>query len=168
MKTIHLLRHAKSSWADPQASDRERPLNKRGQRDAPRMGVALAKILQPMSITTSSANRAKLTLQGLCAGWPELSQQGHHSDDDLYTFDSSDLIAWLQQRPEDQSSVFIIGHNPAFTDLVNALTGEYSLANLPTAGYVQLTVPVDRWRNLQQAAATAVHSLFVKTLPPQE
>lgn len=132
------------------------------------MGAALAEILQPMSITTSSARRAQLTLQGLCAGWPELSQQTHHSDDDLYTFNSNDLIAWLQHRGEDQNSVFIIGHNPAFTDLVNELTGQYSLANLPTAGYVQLSLPVDRWSNLQQAAAIAVHSLFVKALQPQK
>ncbi|MEH6636907.1 MAG: histidine phosphatase family protein, partial [Halioglobus sp.] len=62
MKTLHLLRHAKSSWDHPGLSDRERPLNKRGERDAPLMGKALSGEMSPMNIAVSPARRAQLTL----------------------------------------------------------------------------------------------------------
>ena len=68
MKTLHLLRHAKSAWDQPHLSDRERGLNKRGRRDAPRIGEMLAQRLAPMSIAVSPARRAQLTLEGLCTG----------------------------------------------------------------------------------------------------
>ena len=64
MKTLHLLRHAKSAWDQPGLSDRDRGLNKRGRRDAPRMGAALANLVGPHSIAVSPAQRAQLTLQG--------------------------------------------------------------------------------------------------------
>ena len=72
MKTLHLLRHAKSSWDEPWANDRERGLNKRGRRDAPRMGRALCAELQPMPVFVSPARRAQLTLEGVCETWPDM------------------------------------------------------------------------------------------------
>ena len=66
MKTLHLLRHAKSSWNEPYRSDRERGLNKRGRRDAPRMGMALANSVDPLAVCVSPARRAQLTLEGVC------------------------------------------------------------------------------------------------------
>ena len=73
MKTLHLLRHAKSAWDQPGLADRQRGLNKRGKRDAPRMGAALAAMIPPQSVAVSPAKRAQLTLDGLCAGWPALA-----------------------------------------------------------------------------------------------
>ncbi len=100
MKTLHLLRHAKSAWDQPGLSDRERPLNKRGRRDAPRMGRALASRLQPMSIAVSPARRARLTLDGLCSGWPALEEVRHHSDEALYTFSGEDLLDWISGQDD--------------------------------------------------------------------
>lgn len=164
MKTLHLLRHAKSSWDQPGLPDRERTLNKRGLRDAPRMGAALSQLLAPLDLAVSPARRAQLTLEGLCAGWPALEQCRHHTEDDLYTFDSDDLLQWLAGRGEEQQALFLIGHNPALTELVNDLTGEYSLHNLPTAGYARLSLKIDRWRDLGQGCATLEHCLFPKQL----
>ena len=165
MKTLHLLRHAKSSWDEPQLADRERGLNKRGRRDAPRMGAALAERMQPMIIHASPAKRAQLTLDGLCSAWPAMRGLAHRQEESLYTFDASDLVDWLTQRPDDDPAIFLIGHNPALTDLVNRLVGEDCLDNLPTAGYAELSLPIKRWRDLPQCEAMLEYRLFPKELP---
>jgi phosphohistidine phosphatase len=164
MKTLHLLRHAKSSWDQPHLSDRERGLNKRGKRDAPRMGEALSRRMAPMSIAVSPARRAQLTLEGLCEGWAALGELSHDTDEDLYTFSGGDLFDWMAQQGESQRALFVISHNPALTDLVNTLVGDYVLDNLPTAGYVQLALEIDHWRDLRQGCALVEYSVFPKQL----
>jgi len=164
VKTLHLMRHAKSAWDQPGLSDRERGLNKRGRRDAPRMGAALAQRIQPLAVAVSPARRAQLTLEGVCEGWPELADWRHTTQEDLYTFSAEDLLQWIAGREDGQAALFMIGHNPALTDLVNALTGAYELDNLPTAGYVQLALQIDHWSDLRQGCALIEHSLFPKQL----
>ena len=164
MKTLHLMRHAKSSWDQPGLSDRERGLNKRGRRDAPRMGEALAQRMAPMSVAVSPARRAQLTLDGLCSGWSAMADMAHHTEEDLYTFSSDDLMEWIAAQEDGHNALFMIGHNPALTDLVNTLTGEYSLDNLPTAGYVELSLRIDRWSDLGQGCGSIEYSLFPKQL----
>jgi len=164
MKTLHLLRHAKSAWDKPHLSDRERGLNKRGRRDAPRIGAMLAQRLAPMSIAVSPARRAQLTLDGLCAGWAALGDMTHRTEDDLYTFSEEDLHQWIRLQDDSRSSLFIISHNPALTDLVNTLVGHYSLDNLPTAGYVELALEIDHWRDLLQGCGVVDYSLFPRQL----
>ncbi|MBP6701242.1 MAG: histidine phosphatase family protein [Halioglobus sp.] len=164
MKTLHLLRHAKSSWDEPGLSDRERGLNKRGERDAPLMGAALAERLQPMPVHASPARRAQLTLEGLCDGWPGLAAAQHCTEEELYTFSAEDLFAWLRRQDDRHDALFVLGHNPALTDLANALAADDGLANLPTAGYLELSLQIDRWRDLRQGCATIEFSLFPRQL----
>ncbi len=155
MKTLHLLRHAKSSWKDASLDDRERELNGRGRRDAPAMGAALAAQLAPMPVTVSPAARARLTLQGLCEGWPALAAQPHEVEEELYTFSGARLLAWLRRCSDARDSLFLLGHNPALTELVNTLLGELWLENLPTAGYVRLQLPGNTWRQAGEVPASA-------------
>ena len=164
MKTLHLLRHAKSAWDQPGLADRERPLNKRGQRDAPRMGAALAAQLAPMSCAVSPARRAQLTLEGLCNGWPALGECQHYTEEDLYTFSADDLVEWIAAQDEHHQALFLIGHNPALTELVNELVGEVVIDNLPTAGYAELALDIDRWSDLREGCAVLQYSLFPKQL----
>jgi phosphohistidine phosphatase len=164
MKTLHLLRHAKSSWDEPGLPDRERGLNRRGLRDAPNMGAALAQLIEPTVVAVSSARRAQMTLQGLCSRWPALAAMEHEVEEDLYTFSSQKLIDWIVGGDDQRDEIFIIGHNPALTDLVNELAREYRLANLPTAGYVQLSLDIDRWGQLMHCVAVVELSLFPKQL----
>jgi phosphohistidine phosphatase len=165
MKTLHLLRHAKSAWDKPGRSDRERALNPRGRRDAPRMGEALSRLLPPQPLAVSPARRAQLTLKGLCQGWPGLSACPHRTEEALYTFDSDALRDWLRQQEDGPASLFLLGHNPAMTDLVNELVAEPVLANLPTAGYVCLEIPAESWSRLGERPARLVCQLFPKSLP---
>lgn len=164
MRKLHLLRHAKSSWGSPELSDRERGLNKRGQRDAPRMGEALARRMVAMPVAVSPARRAQLTLAGLCAAWPALADLSHRTEEDLYTFAAEDILEWLQLQDDAHAALFVIGHNPALTDLANWLAGEASLANLPTAGYLELSLDIDRWRDMGQGCGQFEFSLFPRNL----
>jgi phosphohistidine phosphatase len=164
MKTLHLLRHAKSSWKEPGLSDRERGLNNRGRRDAPRMGAALAQRMAPLSVHVSPARRAQLTLLGLCSTWPAMAALAHGTEEGLYTFTQTDIFDWILAQDDARSELFIISHNPALTDLVNLLVGQHCLDNLPTAGYVELVLHIDRWRDLLQGCAELNLRLFPKQL----
>ncbi|WOJ93030.1 histidine phosphatase family protein [Congregibacter variabilis] len=164
MKTLHLMRHAKSSWQAPALADHERELNERGRKDAPRMGEALAKILTAETVHCSSAVRARQTLAGLCDGWPAMSAESHDIDDRLYTFDYQDLLLWLQSKASETESCFLIGHNPAITELCNQLVGRAALDNLPTAGYLQLEIPVASWSDVRDGIATLVDWQFPRNL----
>ena len=166
MKTLHLLRHAKSAWDQPGLSDRDRGLNKRGRRDAPRMGAALANLVGPHSIAVSPAQRAQLTLQGLCSGWPALADRQHSTEEDLYTFASEDLCDWIAVQPDHHASLFLLGHNPALTDLINHLAGDWLLDNLPTAGYARMNLDLGSWSELGEGCGKLEHTLFPRELPP--
>jgi len=165
MKTLHLLRHAKSAWDQPGLPDRQRALNKRGRRDAPRMGAALAAEMSPLDVSVSPARRARLTLEGLCAGWPALADCRHTTDEDLYTFAAADLWQWLAAASDEQSSLFVIGHNPALTELINELLGQWQLDNLPTAGYARIDLSIDSWSQLQPGCGQLQRLLIPRKLP---
>ena len=164
MKTLHLLRHAKSSWSDHGVDDHDRDLNDRGRRDAPRMGAALRGMCPAQPAYASSALRAQRTLQGLCAAWPEFAAQRHHTVEALYTFDYRDLLRWLQSFAGDVDRCFLIGHNPALTDLCNQLVGRPVLDNLPTAGYLELELSVDGWNAVSPGCGDLVDHLFPRDL----
>lgn len=164
MKTLHLLRHAKSDWSGPEVADRDRVLNARGERDAPKMGAALGQRLQPQVITASPARRAQLTLAGICAGWPAIAGLPHRTEAPLYTFSVRDLLAWLERQADSEESLFLLGHNPGLTDLVNSLAPAAGLVNLPTAGYVQLHLPIDHWREVRGCRGEVALQLFPRDL----
>ncbi len=165
MKTLHLLRHAKSSWAAAELDDHERDLNDRGRRDAPRMGRALAGTALPRAVYCSSALRARRTLEGLCDGWPALAGVEQLIDPALYTFDWQDLMDWLQDLRTPASAVLVIGHNPALTDLCNQLVGRQALDNLPTAGYLCFSLEIETWSDCTEGLASLDGWQFPRDLP---
>ena len=122
MKNLYLLRHAKSSWDDPSLSDAERPLNGRGRRDAPRMGAALGARLPPMTFHVSPAERAQQTFGALQQSWAGLEVHHGITEPTLYTFDYREVLRWIAAQPDDTDSLALVGHNPAFTELVNFLS----------------------------------------------
>jgi phosphohistidine phosphatase len=164
-KQLHLLRHAKSSWSDAASSDRQRGLNKRGRRDAPRMGQALSELLAAQVIAASPARRAQATLEGLIEGWPALGELNHRREEDLYTFSAGELRDWIAGQADEASSLFLLGHNPALTDLANWLCGETVLMNLPTAGYVGMELACEHWSELRSGCAHVRHTLFPREIP---
>ena len=163
-KELYLLRHAKSSWNDPSVGDRDRGLNNRGRRNAPRMGLALAKIMEPHLVHVSPALRAQLTLGGLQDGWPEMQDIDHQTEEALYTFSVSEVLDWIGAQDDSVDSLFLIGHNPALTDLVNWVCGETVLANLPTAGFVHLNLAINSWSDLESGCGRLHTRIFPREL----
>jgi len=144
MKTITLLRHAKSSWDNADLVDFDRPLNSRGKKNAPDMARRL-KIagIRPSLILSSPARRAWSTAKLIAAEitYPiEFLQR----DRDLYHAGTSRLLDVLATQDEGFNSILMIAHNPGLTDLANDLIPGLT-TNLPTCGFVSVLVDVDTW-----------------------
>ena len=145
MKTLLILRHAKSSWNNPDLSDYDRPLNRRGKRDAPRMGKFLRQqSLIPDLIISSTAKRAKKTakLFAKAIGYKKkvsLETAFYHARPETY-------ITILQDTNDDYQRVMVIGHNPGLEALVAILTGRMEL--MPTAAIAHVLLPIDQWNQL--------------------
>ena len=146
MKTLLLLRHAKSSWNNPALDDHERPLNKRGRRDGPRMGELLRQHgLIPELVISSDAVRARLTAEAVTeaaryAGEILLDQH-------LYMASPAEILSVLSKIPGSADTVMIVGHNPGLEELVEQLTGEQQ--DFPTAALAQIVLPIDQWSDLK-------------------
>jgi phosphohistidine phosphatase len=148
MKTLLVLRHAKSSWSDASLDDHERPLNQRGLRDAPRIGelIRTHKLL-PGLIISSDAVRARATAEAVAQA--ARFEGNVQLEPRLYAASTSDILAVLRAlRDAKAAIVLIVGHNPTLEGLIAQLTGE-SL-DLPTAALAQIDLPIDRWRDLKE------------------
>jgi len=145
MKTLLVLRHAKSSWNDPQLDDHERPLNERGRRDGPRMGKLVQEYgLIPDIVISSDAVRARLTAEAVAAAARYVGEIV--LDPHLYLASPADILSLLRTVRENAETVMIIGHNPGLEELVEQLTGERH--DLPTAALAHIVLEIDQWRDL--------------------
>ncbi|MCB1583238.1 MAG: histidine phosphatase family protein [Xanthomonadales bacterium] len=159
MKTVNLIRHAKSSWEDSRLSDVNRPLAPRGIKDCKIMaGHILEAGWNPVNVFCSRAQRAQLTIRGIAKALP-YRDINWLIDDALYTFSYGSLINWLEQLDDEISEVTLVGHNPAFTDLVNHLS-KARLDNVSTCAYVQMVSSAHVWAELLSSQTEMVH--FVK------
>ena len=157
MKTLLLLRHAKSSWKDENIPDRERPLNKRGQEDAPKMGALLRKHdLRPDLVLSSPAQRARSTAELVI---DECGYEGQvEFRDALYSFDAEPYLKALFGLADSCQCVLLVGHNPAMEELVEALTGEY--LPMPTAALAHIELPIEHWSKLAQRRSGRLVNLW--------
>ncbi|AYA37569.1 histidine phosphatase family protein [Hymenobacter oligotrophus] len=149
MKTLYLMRHAKSSWNFDGLSDNERPLNNRGRTDAPQMGQALAgRNIQPDMLVSSPAVRA-LSTAALVAKELNYPPDSIRVIPGIYEADAEHLIDIIRELPDEASSVLLVGHNPTLTDTVNRLSA-HSLNDLPTAAVVCLHFHTERWAEVHR------------------
>lgn len=159
MKTLYLVRHAKSSWKDVDLDDFERPLNKRGKRDAPFMGNKLKKMgIKPDKIISSPAVRAKATAEFFAKAFGIKSIAYEPT---IYDADTKDLLSILNALDDDLDTVMIFGHNPEFTWLANKL-GNISIENIPTAGIVCLSFGTDRWKGVAYGKGRQLFFMYPK------
>jgi phosphohistidine phosphatase len=155
MKTILVLRHAKSDWSDPSSFDFERPLAKRGRKDAPRMGEVLAFFqCVPDRILSSPALRAQQTAE-LVAEYCGY-RRSIHWEESFYGGGSHALMTALQGLPESVERPMLIGHNPTLEETVALLLGrggagwnEEFAIRIPTAGLVCIDVSTVNWADLE-------------------
>ena len=162
MKTLLILRHAKSSWNHPELSDYDRPLNGRGKRDAPRMGKHLRQEgLIPDRILTSSAKRARKTANKVaktCGYTGKVKKL-----DAFYDTVPGVYFETLQALPNKYQRVMVVGHNPTMEQLVSHLTSQ--IERMPTAALAHIEIPIEHWEELNLYTKGILVSLWTpKTL----
>ncbi len=147
MKTLLVLRHAKSSWNNAGMGDHERPLNKRGKNDAPRMGKLIkTEEITPDLIISSTANRALMTAErvALTADYEEVIETNRN----FYLAPPEVYIHFLNDVDNNNERVMVVGHNGGVEDLVAELTGEW--VRMPTAALAQIALPINNWSELTE------------------
>ena len=160
MKKLYLVRHAKSSWKNPELSDKERPLNKRGKNDAPFMGKTLKeKKVKPDLMISSDAVRAKKTAYAI-AKELEYEKNNIVLTDDIYEASSLELLNLVKSFDQDFSSVMMFGHNPAFTMLNNQLSDNY-IDNIPTCGITAIKFGSE-WKDVADGGGKSEFFIFPK------
>lgn len=145
MKSLFLIRHAKSSWADSSLSDHDRPLNERGKHDAPRMARWMrGQGAHPDALVSSTAKRARRTARYFAKEFG-VAESDIERRPAIYEAGTRALLQAIQELNDEWDTVFLFGHNPGFTDLANLFPGDY-IDNVPTCGIVRLEAEVDSWK----------------------
>lgn len=154
MKTLLLVRHAKSSWDHPGVDDHDRPLNHRGRRDAPEMGRVLAERgLVPDRILSSTALRARTTAQ-LMAEALGFDVDRIILDERLYAASADEVLRVIGEIDGDIGTAMVVGHNPETVSLAQRFSRD--IHEMPTCAVAEFTFDVDAWYELEDAVPTTV------------
>ena len=161
MKTLLLMRHAKSSWKHAEMPDHERPLNKRGKKDAPMIGSLIKeKELVPQTILCSTALRATETARMM------QDKSGFAGEtiflDSYYLAEPNVYLEGLQTLPDEIERVMVIGHNPGLEGLLQILSGQ--IVPLSTASVAHLVLHINHWNELNLDS----EGYLVETFSPQD
>jgi phosphohistidine phosphatase len=153
MKTLLIIRHAKSDWEDRNMADFDRPLNSRGEKNAPEMGLRLVRRnLKPQLLVSSPANRALTTAiaigEALGFRKKEILQEPK-----IYEATAATLLKIINGFDNSHDFVAMVGHNPGLTDLVSNLC-DSDIYNLPTCGMVLMEFPFDDWSLISSQTGT--------------
>jgi len=154
---LTLFRYAKSSWTKPGLADHDRPLSKRGERDAPMMGARLAdRGARPAAILSSTAKRASATARRIAEalGYPPEDVRASRR---LYFAGARQILEFIMEQPDEWPEIIVVGHNPGFTELANRLLPELRLDNLPTAGCVAMDFPASDWPAIARVPAALLY-----------
>ena len=144
MKILYLVRHAKSSWKDESISDAERPLNKRGERDAPFMAELLClKGIQPDLLVSSPALRALSTAKIFAKSFEYLEGR-IEIDDRAYLAETTEIWKIVRSFDDGSDSVMLFGHNPGLTEFVNLFDNVY-IDNVPTSAVICIAFSSENW-----------------------
>lgn len=176
MKTLSLLRHAKSSWDDPVERDFDRPLNGRGHRAARRMGEWLkaeAPGFEPAFdlVLASPALRIRQTLEGVDAGMG--GRLPAQFDKRIYMASAAGLFDLVRETAEPAAHLLLVGHNPGLEDLLLLATeGDPSPLRheagqkYPTAAFATIELPADRWADITEGGARLARFIRPRDLDP--
>lgn len=150
MKTVYLIRHAKSSWEEEGQADFDRPLNERGKIDAPRMGKRLKERgIVPNLLLLSPAKRALSTAKRIAdaIGYPK---EKIKTDRALYHADEDEILSVIRALSDKSDLVFLFGHNPGLTEFVNSMNHDRShyIDIVPTCGIVAFSFETTHWKQI--------------------
>ncbi|XZF13075.1 SixA phosphatase family protein [Chitinophagaceae bacterium MMS25-I14] len=151
-RTLVLVRHAKSSWANPLQSDYDRPLNERGIHDAPMMGTRLKeKNILPDLIISSTAKRAAQTAKKIAAA-VGFNEENILWKNRLYHCIPSVIEEVIQEVSNEVKTVFLVAHNPGITEFVNELVPGFRIDNMPTCSMVGAHIDAEEWDDFTKAS----------------
>jgi phosphohistidine phosphatase len=154
MKTLFLVRHAKSSWDDPALADEDRPLNDRGKRDAPKMAKRLAKRHAKVDLMLSSpATRAIKTAKAL-AEKLDYKLKDIVVDERLYPGAATDILKFIHGLGNKINRVILVGHHPALSKLAHRLSSD--ITHMPTCAVAEFTFKAKSWRDAGKTTLIAV------------
>lgn len=153
MKKLLLLRHAKSSWADDELDDHERPLNARGERDSFTMARYLADADEGIDVIFSSTATRALDFAHVISEFTDVSLV---PDLSFYTFDEDELMEILRSLPDEANCVAVVAHNPAVYQLSNRLS-ENEFDKFPTAAVASFECDIEQWRDLNESNCELVY-----------
>jgi phosphohistidine phosphatase len=171
MRTLLLMRHAKSSWLSPELDDHERPLNNRGTRDAPRMAKHMAASgWLPGMVLCSDAVRTRATLALMLLEWPGRSPRIAY-DPALYLAEPAAILESIARAPADVGTLLVLGHNPGMHALALALTGRGEAitagelsTRFPTCALAVLEFAGRGWSKLAPGSGTLRGFVYPKQL----
>jgi len=156
MKTIVLVRHAKSSWKNGSLDDFDRPLNKRGKMNAPFMGKKLQeRRIMPDLILSSPAKRARKTAIAVAKaiGYPKKKIV---FDEKIYHASAWYLFEMVRDLDDDYGTIMLFGHNPGFNDFADMLLKKNPVYNIVTSGAYCIKFNVDHWKNVREGQGESV------------
>lgn len=170
MKTLILVRHAKSSWDNHTLDDFERPLNERGKRDAPRMAQFLkASGVIPQRIISSQAKRARKTAKVFAE---HLLDDSSRVDliSGIYEATVDDLFSIVRSVDDGVECCMLVGHNPGMTEFANDLLNNSKdhIDNVPTTGVVILNLDLQSWQSVNQGAGILSRFVYPEILSAQD
>lgn len=164
MKTLYLVRHAKSSWKDPTLADIDRPLNKRGKRDAPKMAEHVArKIDRPGMFISSPSKRTKVTAKHFLEAFGLDQKKDLEVDPDLYHGLEEDIELCVSRLDDKLDSVMLFIHNPSITSYVNHKAGS-DFANIPTCAIAAIELDMNSWKNISETNGKLAFYYYPKGL----
>lgn len=151
MKSVLVIRHAKSSWDSVLVDDFDRTLNERGKKDAPEMATRLfAKNIPIDSFISSPAKRARKTASFFCKAYG-ISESAIILKEELYLPSTQIFYKVIEEASDRVGHLAIFSHNPAITDFVNSLTNEIRIDNVPTCGVFAIKTDAVQWKNFKKA-----------------
>ena len=160
MKTLYLLRHAKSSWADRELTDQDRPLNSRGLNDITKISARLREKSAVQAIISSTAVRAFSTAKLMAEGIG-IPAESVSFKSEMYLSGPLKLLEIVRQLDAMLTGVMLVGHNPTITEFVNSMSGA-NISNVPTCGLVILKLNSDTWAEAAFYDATFVEFDYPK------
>jgi phosphohistidine phosphatase len=163
MKTLLLIRHAKSSWVEPGLSDIDRPLSKRGKNDAPKMGELIREKEGSVDLMISSpAKRAKSTAKRI-AEKLDYKKKNIETSKLLYMADTDDFFKVIKEVPDDVNKLMLFSHNYGITYFANYIS-DSNIDNIPTCGVVRVDFEISSWKHAEKQKGQLVYFEYPKKL----
>lgn len=163
MKTLYLIRHAKSDWSNPGQKDFDRPLNSRGERVAPKMGRELfAREVKPDYICSSPSKRTRQTVAYICEGI-QVDEETVEFKEAIYEASTGAMLRVINGFDDKHGTAMLVGHNPSSSFIAEYLTDEI-INNIPTCGVLKINFEVESWQHISKSTGILEWYLYPKQL----